>query len=108
MRRKIYLKEWRKFRGLTQEQLAERLETTGPTISRIETGDINYTRESLESLAAALDCEPADLLSRDPNKPEYELWQIIHGLKLEQQKQALRVIKALADEKEAGPLRAAS
>jgi transcriptional regulator with XRE-family HTH domain len=100
MPRKLFLKEWRKAKGLTQERLAARLETTAATISRIETGEINYTRESLESLAAALDIEPADLL-RDPGAADYQLWRIITGLKPEAQARALRVIRALADEEAA-------
>lgn len=65
---KHYLREWRKYRGLTQEVLAERTELTSGAISQLENGIINYTQPTLEALAYALNCEPGDLLSRDPVK----------------------------------------
>lgn len=62
-----FIKEWRKYRGLTQEQLAGRIEQTSGAISQLENGIINYTQPTLEAIAYALRCEPGDLLSRDPN-----------------------------------------
>src|SRR5260221_9444891 len=76
--KKHFIKEWRKYRGLTQEKLAARLGISTSHISQIERGRINYTRETLEALAYSLHCEPSDLLGRDPNLPDYQLWQIIH------------------------------
>lgn len=96
--KKHFIKEWRKYRGLTQEQLGGRLDVSTSHISQIERGTINYTRETLEAIAYALQCEPADLLGRDPSQPDYQLWKIITGLKPEQQEQALRVVRALAGE----------
>lgn len=63
-----FVREWRKYRGLTQEQLAERIEKTHGAISQLENGKIDYTQGMLEALAEALRCDPGDLLSRDPNK----------------------------------------
>jgi transcriptional regulator with XRE-family HTH domain len=63
-----FIKEWRAHRALTQPQLAERLGTSKQSISRIEKGEQPYTQESLEALAQALDCTPADLISRDPRQ----------------------------------------
>lgn len=60
-RRKTYFREWREHRGLTQEQLASRLETSVASISRIESGNQPYTQDVLEALADALkdrSCEP--------------------------------------------------
>lgn len=98
MSRKIYLKEWRKHRGLTQAQLAELVETTDATISRIETGKFNYTRATLEKLADALNCSPADILERDPADPGYKIISEITKLKPELKAQALRIIRAMAEE----------
>lgn len=96
-RKPFFLKEWRDLKGLTQEQLGARLDPmiTGASVSRIETGVHNYTRERLEAFAAALDIEVADLF-RDPTKPDYQLWQIIIGLEPDDQERALRMIKAMA------------
>lgn len=67
IRRKIFIKEWRKFRKLSQEKLGEMIGRDGTTVSEIENGNIGYTRETLELLATALECEPYDLISRPPN-----------------------------------------
>jgi transcriptional regulator with XRE-family HTH domain len=64
--RKNFIREWREFRGLTQEQLAERIARTKATVSRIETGDIAYTREFLEVAADVLGTHPGILLIRAP------------------------------------------
>lgn len=63
-----FIREWRKHRHLTQEQLAERIDVTSGTISQLENGLINYTQPTLEALAYALSCSPGDLLSTDPSK----------------------------------------
>lgn len=75
-RRRTFIKEWRKFRHLTQEQLAERVDMSHGNVSLIERGLQNYTQETLEAFADALRCEPADLLMRDPTDPEaiWSLW----------------------------------
>lgn len=95
----IYLREWREFRGLTQERLAERLETTNATISRWENGKVPWNSDQLAALADALSVEAADLF-RDPAKPEFQAWQIITGLRPETQRQALAVLEALAQAEE--------
>lgn len=61
-----YIREWRKFRSLTQERLAERTPYSTGAISQLETGRTSYTQGILEALASALDCQPGDLLSRNP------------------------------------------
>lgn len=75
--RRTFLREWREFRGLTLEQLAERLGTTHATLSRIERALIPYSQSLLEAAAVALRCEPADLLVRNPNDPEgiWTVWE---------------------------------
>jgi|GEM_PF-4514539 len=64
--RKNFIREWREFRGMTQEDLAERIDRTKATVSRIETGDIAYTREFLEAAADVLGTHPGILLIRAP------------------------------------------
>lgn len=90
----IFLKEWRVHRELSQEQLAERLETTSATISRWERGKANWKAEHLPELADALGCDIEDLFW-NPSKPNYEAWRIFRGMSPEKQKQVLSVIKAL-------------
>jgi transcriptional regulator with XRE-family HTH domain len=74
-RRRTFFKEWRIHRGLSQEQLADRLETSVPSISRIENGTQPYTQDVLEALAEALNTDPASLLMRNPEAPE-GMWTI--------------------------------
>lgn len=94
---KIYLREWRKLRSLNQEQLAGRLDTTAATISRWECGKANWTKDALEQIAYALQCDPIDLF-RDPGQPETRAWAIIRGMKPEMQERAVRILEALATE----------
>ena len=57
------LKELRKSRGLTLEELAEKVGTSRQTIHRYENGVIsNIPYEKIESLAAALDTTPQSLM----------------------------------------------
>lgn len=64
--RRTFFKEWREHRGLTQEQLAERLGTNKSGVSKIERGENRYNQSNLEAWADALQCEPSDLISRLP------------------------------------------
>ena len=61
--RRHFIKQWRKHRGLTQEQLAARAEVTPGTISQLEKGRINYTQPTLEAIADAMQISPGDLLN---------------------------------------------
>lgn len=97
-KKRHFIKEWRRYRKLTQEKLATRLDISTSHISQIERGTINYTRETLEAIAYALACEPADLLGRDPNRPDNELRMIIDNLAPDMQPRVLRVVKALVSE----------
>lgn len=74
-RRRTFFKEWRLHRGLSQEQLADRLETSVASISRIESGSQPYTQDVLEALADALMTDPASLLMRNPEDPD-AIWSI--------------------------------
>jgi transcriptional regulator with XRE-family HTH domain len=92
-----YVREWRKFRGLTQERLAERTPFTTGAISQLETGRTKYTQDMLEALADALQCTPADLLMRDPLR-EGAVWSIEDQLKsvsLERRNQIIAVVETL-------------
>ena len=64
--RRTYLREWREYRQLTQEQASERLEITQGQLSRIERGQVPYSQGLLEAAADAYSCEPWDLLNVNP------------------------------------------
>jgi len=66
-RRRTFIREWRKFRRLTQDQLAEPLGITGATVSRIENREIGYGQDLLEGIADQLGTHVSILLSRAPD-----------------------------------------
>ncbi len=71
-RPRLFLREWREYRDLTQQQLADRLDTTSATISRIESGKRDYTGDFLWAAAYALNCHASDLISRTPTQPSLD------------------------------------
>jgi transcriptional regulator with XRE-family HTH domain len=76
-RRLTFIKQWREHRNLTQDDLAERLETSKASISRIESGQQAYTQDFLEACADALNTDPASLLMRLPPKDgEETMWSL--------------------------------
>lgn len=96
-RRRTFLKQWREKAGLNQETAADRIGITQGQLSRIERGDSPYNQDFLEAAAVAYQCEPADLLMRDPSKKD-AMWSIVDQLKVaapEQQEDARRVVDAL-------------
>lgn len=93
-RRRLFLREWRSYRNLTQEKLAERSSLTQGMISQLENDQSDYTGELLRRLADALSCEPVDLIVRDPTDSE-SLWTIWDQAKPGQRRQITEVAKTL-------------
>lgn len=98
---KTYIKEWRKYRGLSLRRLAQRLELDGPaetfshaSLGRIENGKQPYSQPILEALAAALNCSVVDLLSRNPYK-EGEVIDLMSLIDDSNRDTAVRVLRAL-------------
>jgi DNA-binding XRE family transcriptional regulator len=56
------LKVWRKYRGLTQDQLAKLANTTFATVSRLEAGKMKSNPKMWNRLAQALGVSVADIL----------------------------------------------
>lgn len=93
-RRRIFLKEWRTYRGLTQEQLAERVGWTKGNVSQLENGVQGYSQEGLEALAEALQCEPGQILNVDPTKDD-AIWSIWERVEPEERKSIMKMVKGL-------------
>ena len=68
------------------EHLAEMVEMTGASLSRIERGLQPYNQEVLERIADSLMTDPASLLMRDPSAPEaiWSIWDRAHEGEREQ------------------------
>jgi transcriptional regulator with XRE-family HTH domain len=94
-RHPILLRSWRKHRGLTLEQLAERLHMNKGALSRIERGERPYTQDFLEAVADILQCEPVDILIRDPSEPD-SVWSIWDRISPPQRDTARRILEQLA------------
>ncbi len=73
-----YIREWREFRGMTQDALAEEIGMTKASISRVENHKQPYSQVMLESIARALNTTAADLIGHDPraDDPMRPLWDI--------------------------------
>lgn len=67
LRRPHFVAEWREFRGLTGQDLADKLGTTKASISRIENLRTAYNQDTLEPIADALGVHVSTLLSRAPD-----------------------------------------
>ena len=92
LRRRAYLREWRKFRNFTQDELAARMGTTGASISRYEKGTRPYPGDFLAALAEALGCQEADLF-RHPE--ERSLDAMLAGVPDELRRRVLQAIEIL-------------
>ena len=90
----LHLKQWRRYRGLTQEALAERLGTTKATVSRVEAGKQNWDQAFLRASAEELGCSAGDLLMRDPSDPD-GIWTIWEQLGPVQREQVVEIAKTL-------------
>ena len=81
-----YVREHRDRRGLTQEQLAERLNTNKGQVSKLETGAQRMNDDWAGRIAEALNIEPWELM-RHPDAPDPA--DLLSGL-LEQDKERVR------------------
>lgn len=79
---------------MTLERLAERLETSAASLSRIEKGEQPYTQDYLEALAEALSTDPASLIMRDPTQPE-GIWSLWEHAKPGEKRQIEAVVRAI-------------
>lgn len=93
-RPRLYLAEWRKYRGLTQEELADRIGISRVHVSRIEKGHSPWDQTFLGAVSEALGCGPVDLLTRDP-AGEPGIWDVWNSMNPTEQAQALMVLQAI-------------
>lgn len=89
-----FIRAWRKHRGLTLEQLAERIGMSHQNLGKIERGLVPYNQVLLEALSEELRCDPRDLIMRDPTQPE-SIWSIWEQLSVPERAQATEIVKAL-------------
>lgn len=90
-----FLKAWREFREMTQEELAERVGSTGSVISMLEAGERGLSAKWLRKLAPALDTTPGHLLDHDPNQMDADILDIWMAADRTQRRQISEVAKAI-------------
>jgi len=92
-----FLRQWRKYRDLTLQRAADRLDIDYTTLGRIERGEVPYNQDLLERVAFAYACEVSDLLDIDPLKPDPPklVYSRLRHAPPEIQRQALAIIEAL-------------
>ena len=73
-----YLRYIREKKGLTQQELAKRAGVTQDSVSRIETGERDPRRSTLEKLALALEVEDPSMLAL-PMAPYSTFEELIEG-----------------------------
>lgn len=89
-----FIKEWRIHRGLTQQQMADRVGIDKSYLSKIENGKKRYDQPFLEAAAEVLNCEVADLIQRDPNDSE-AIWALWDKMQPVQKAQLVEIAKTL-------------
>ncbi len=89
----LYFREWREWKGWTQHELANRLETTAATVSRVEMGKRDWGKGYLEAFAFVVGCELADPITRPPTQPSAD--GMLRYASPQQRRQVLNVIAAI-------------
>jgi transcriptional regulator with XRE-family HTH domain len=92
--RRTFIKQWREYRNLNQEQLAERLDMTQPHLSMLENGRRGYTQETLEAVAEALQTDVASLLMRNPEDGD-AIWSIWDNAKPGERRMIVDIAKTV-------------
>lgn len=92
-----YVKQWREYRDLTQEQLAERVDRSRGLISQIESGLTELTEEMVFALADAMRCTPGDILEVNPlvEGDVVDISDILRGQPADVRAEALGYIRGL-------------
>lgn len=94
------LKELRKARKLSQEQLAEKIDVAQNTLSYIENGDNFFTAETLTKIINTLDIEPRELFEFSHYKDNSVLLEEINKMLAnnpEKIKDIYKITKSLLD-----------
>jgi transcriptional regulator with XRE-family HTH domain len=87
-----HLRAWREFRGLTQEELAERVGTAGNVISLLESGGRRLSDKWLYKLAPALNTRPGFLLEFSPHDADLSILEAITDMQPDRRPEALRLL----------------
>lgn len=90
-----HLRAWRDYRRLTQQELADLVDTNANMIGYLESGERGLSAKWLRRLAPALDTTPGMLLDHDPSKLDSDIIDIWTHADLRQQRQLTDIAKTL-------------
>jgi transcriptional regulator with XRE-family HTH domain len=99
MSEKVYIKEWRELRGMTQQDLGDKLDpqASAGTISAYESGARNVSMDRLRQIADALGATPGSLLDGPPRAVvPAEVISIWDRIPLSSRDQAKDILKTFA------------
>lgn len=88
-----FIRAWREHRGLTLEQLGNRVGVSHGYLSKIENGKKRYNQQLLEDIAEALNTDPASLLMRNPSDPE-GIWSVWDNVPPIERPRAIEILRA--------------
>jgi transcriptional regulator with XRE-family HTH domain len=88
-----HLRAWREYRGLTQAQLAEMVDTTDNVISMLESGDRQLSPKWLERLADALRTKPGFLYQFSPEDADLSILEAILEVPKDRKAEALQILR---------------
>jgi transcriptional regulator with XRE-family HTH domain len=89
------IKELRRIRSLSQEQLAERMDIATKYVSQVETGVRSPSLETLEKFALALEVEIRDLFEFHPEATLIDIDMLLKTASEVQRRTILRIIRVL-------------
>jgi len=89
-----FLREWREFKGLSQEELGRMVGATGGMISRYEKGDRGLPLDFMLRLFDALDILPGQFFS-PPQAPTLDVFALSLGAR--ERKSLIEVVKIVAE-----------
>lgn len=90
-----YLKQWREFRSLKQEELADKIGTTKAVISLLENEKRPLSSKWLRKLADVLGTTPGRILDIDPNETGAEVLDIWDHMQFDDRERAVRLLRSL-------------
>jgi ribosome-binding protein aMBF1 (putative translation factor) len=93
-----YIRQWRNHRGMSLDQLAERVPMDKSNLSKVERGLLPYNQEMLERLADALRTDVASLLMRNPADGA-SIWSLWDHASPGERRQIESVVSALVSTK---------
>lgn len=89
-----HLRAWRKFRKMTQDELAAAVDTSKSVISDLENERLQLSPKWLRRLAPVLGTQPGHLLEHDPEQLDTDILDLWSKIEARDRPQAVRVLRS--------------